>query len=231
MDEADTRLGFNIDSVPIITVEAMLAKATCNHMVSEEVRSGVYSNIVEHIRHEGYPTQTDADFKEANVNDLVYAIIIKILSGFSDATGRDGLRLKREKHIISTDSTTHGYQEFVVVDRISVLQKKFVLVIEAKKESISQAMKQCLLALKDMSEKNGRRSVVYGFCTTGERWRMVRYDGQDCCMTRTLAVLFPGMNQDKDLWMEEYSVVIDCMYAALSNGGKSDPGFYVLIEG
>jgi hypothetical protein len=181
MDEAAARLGFKIESVPLITIEAMLAKAMCDHIVLEDVRGWVYCNIVQYVRHEGYP-DAYPDFKTANINDLVYAIIIKILSGFSDATGRDGLRLKREKHIISTDSTTHDYEEFVMVDQISALGEKLVLIVEAKRKYFPQAMKQCLLALKDISENNGRRSEVYGFCTTGASWQMVRYDGRDFCI-------------------------------------------------
>jgi hypothetical protein len=229
-NEANARLGFRLETVPVIAVEAMLAKAKCSHTVLEEVRSWVYRNIVEYVRHEGYPG-LNPDLNEANINDLVYAIIIKILSGFSDATGLDGLRLKREKHIVPADSTTHGDEGFVMVDQIPPLEEKLVLIVEAKEIFLLQAMKQCFLGLKDISENNGRGSEVYGFCTTGESWQMVRYDGQDFCMTRTFEVLFEGMDQDKDLWMKKYSVVIDCMYVALSNGGKSDPGFYVRIEG
>jgi hypothetical protein len=36
-------------------------------------------------------------------------------------------------------------------------------------------------------------------------------------MTRRVDVLFQGMDQQKDLWMKKHSVVIDYMYAALSN--------------
>jgi hypothetical protein len=137
-NEAIARLGFRIESVPVIAAEAMLAKAKCSHIVLEEVRSRVYRNIVENIHHEGYPTEDNPDFKEANINDLVYTIIIEILSGFSDATGRDGLRLKREKHFIPADSTTHGDEGFVMVDQISALEEKFVLIVEAKKEFFFQ---------------------------------------------------------------------------------------------
>jgi len=30
-------------------------------------------------------------------------------------------------------------------------------------------------------------------------------------------VVLEGMDQEKELWMEDYSVLVDCMYAALSN--------------
>jgi hypothetical protein len=56
------------------------------------------------------------------------------------------------------------------MDMISVLEEKFVLVVEAKKSSIGEAMKQCLLSLKDMRDGNGG-GTVYGFTITGTIWR------------------------------------------------------------
>jgi len=37
---------------------------------------------------------------------------------------------------------------------------------------IGEVMKQCLLAIKDMGNKNGG-GAVYGFVTTGELWKMI----------------------------------------------------------
>ena len=79
-------------------------------------------------------------------------------------------------------------------------------------------MKQCLLALKDMRENNGV-GEVFGFVTTGESWQMLSYDGASFRVTCEMHVLFDGMEQDKELWMKENSILVDCIYAALSDGG------------
>jgi hypothetical protein len=41
-----------------------------------------------------------------------------------------------------------------------------VLVAETNTTSLGLALKQCLLALKDMGKSNGCRSKVFGFVTT-----------------------------------------------------------------
>lgn len=100
----------------------------------------------------------------------------------------------REKEIISTDNETDetgGAGEFVVMDRISVGEEKLVVVMKAKRSSIGEAMKQCLLAMKDARDNNGG-GEVYGFVTgylanAQIQWeasndkqnrRTIRYDGR-----------------------------------------------------
>ena len=118
---------------------------------------------------------------------------------------------------MSVGSETSGYEEFVVVDEILWKQQKFVLAIEAKRGSLGQGMRQCLLAMKDMRDNNGG-GAVFGFVTTGEFWKMLRYDGKSFQITRAIVVLFDGMKNDKEGWMKDSSVLVDCMNVALSNG-------------
>lgn len=220
--QAEKRLGFRVRSVKAISVDTMLANAgysfgrECPDAILK-TKEAVYDSIVQYLIIEGYPTEGDPDLKEANIHDLVYAIISPVLVSFIRMTGRQSIQLRREKEIISTDGETGGLEEFVMVDLVSVEDEKFVLIIEAKKNSLGQAMKQCLLAMKDMSDNNGG-GEVYGFVTTGEHWRMLRFDGTSFVGTNTFSVLFETMETDKDEWLKNNSVVVDCMYAALNNG-------------
>ncbi|KAA8897598.1 hypothetical protein FN846DRAFT_893009 [Sphaerosporella brunnea] len=112
-----------------------------------------------------------------------------------------------------------GHEEFVLVDRISMAEQTLVLVFEAKSSSIGEAMKQCLLAMKDMSDNNegcGGKHAMYGFIT--ESWRMMRNDGKEFGLTRKIDILFTGMERDKELWMKQYSVLVDYVNVALTNG-------------
>ena len=127
------------------------------------------------------------------------------------------MRLEREKAIISTDKETGGEEEFVVVDRISVGEEGFVIIIEGKQGTSGEALKQCLLSLKDARDQNSG-GAVYGFITTGEFWRMLRYDGT-FQMTNKMEVLFDTMEEEKGRWMKENSALVDCMYVALRSGG------------
>lgn len=64
------------------------------------------------------------------------------------------------------------------MDLVSVVERNFVLVIEAKRSSLGETMKQCLLSMKDMRDNNGG-GKVYGFVTFGEIWRMISYVSDD----------------------------------------------------
>jgi len=167
-----------------VSVGTMLAG---NHAASKAIKKRVYRRILEYIEIEGYPTEASASFKESNVSDLVYSIISPILSDFRRKTGRK-LRLEREKEIISTDGETGGMEEFVIIDRISVTEEKFVMVIEGKRDSIGEAMKQCLLSLKDAADNNGG-GEVYGFVTTGDSWRMITEKSLANCVACRLAMV------------------------------------------
>jgi len=91
------------------------------------------------------------------------------------------------------------------------------MIIEAKRGSIWETMKQCLLSLKDAGENNGG-GEVYGFLTTGDSWRMVRYD-EAFRMTEKIDTLFYTMDEARQRWVNDYSVVVDCMYMVVTNGG------------
>lgn len=120
--------------------------------------------------------------------------------------------------IVSTDGETGGAEEFVVMDLVSVTEEKFVLIIEAKRASLGEAMKQCLLAMKDAWDNNGE-GVLYGFVTTGESWRMIRYDGISFEKSEKMDVFFETMGENQQRWIKDYSVLVDCMNLALGTSG------------
>jgi hypothetical protein len=222
--EAQKRLGFRFSNFERhgISVSHMLAEAKpeiegLGKDQVQETKEKVYDRIIEFVGCEGYPTESDEDFKEANINDLVFSILAPIVSDFQERTGRN-IFLRREKQITAVDSTTYGYQEFVLVDLIGLEDEKYVLVVEAKKSSLGEAKRQCLLAMKDMGDRNAG-GVVYGFVTTGEQWQMLRYDGTVFTQTIKFLVMSENMRQEKERWMKEASIVVDCIHVALRSGG------------
>jgi hypothetical protein len=173
---------------------------------------------VDYLEVEGYPSESRSDFKEANISDLVYATIIPIISDFKRQT-RCTLRFQREdKEIVSVDSETGDTEAFVLMDLISVAKDKFVFVVEAKRSSVGEAMKQLLLAMKDARDINNG-GAVYGFTTTGDIWQMVSYNGESFEVTEQFFAPFPRMHEEKERWLKDYSILVDCMYVALSKGG------------
>lgn len=221
--DVEKRLGFFLGSLndKAISVEDMLVKfahtAKAGPDDTLKTKEKVYQHLLEHIENERYPGEEGSEFKEANVHDLVHYAIGPILTDFRRRAGRD-VRLRREKRIFSSDSTTGGYEDFVIMDEVSPMEENFVLVVEAKKTSLGRAVGQCLLAVKDMRDTNGG-GKVYGFITTGEDWRMVVYDGSRFEMTEKFTILFQTMGKQRERWMRDYSALVDCMNVALSNGG------------
>lgn len=181
------------------------------------IKEKVYARIIGYLQFEGYPSEASLDFKEANINDLVLYIIGPVLSDFKSETGRNIL-LRREKELISPDAQTGGYEEFVVVDKISVMKQWFILIIEAKRSSLGEAIRQCLLTMRDMWNNSGR-GQVYGFVTTGEVWGIVRYDGVNFQMSNRFAVLFGTMGREKDRWMAEGAIIVDSIITVLRTAG------------
>ena len=217
--QAEGRLGFRIRSLKGIPVEQMLASASYCCEGLQELKEKVHDRILEYVQVEGYPTEGDSEFQESSVNHLVYTIISPILRNFINKTGRDCVQLRTEKEIVSMDGETGGEGEFVIVDLISVTDEKFILVIEGKRSSVGGVMRQCLLAMKDMRDNNCE-GKVYGFVTTGEVWQMLEYDGKAFRKTNSIAVVFDSMDVEKDKWMKEGGLLVDCINFALSNGGS-----------
>lgn len=226
-EAAEERLGISFEDLEVqaIPVQEMLKLAKNGDAVAadtiEQLKEKVYDRIIEYIGFEGYPTGR-GDFTEANVNDLVLYILGPILTAFKKETGRN-IRLRREKEIIAMDSATAGKEEFIVIDVISISEKKFVLVVESKKSCTGEGMKQCLLAMRDMYDNNGGGSV-YGFVTTGPYWRMASYDGRSFTSSEVFHTMFGKMEEDKKRWIKEHAIIVDCMIAALADGGTEEIG-------
>ncbi|KAF8436390.1 hypothetical protein BGX38DRAFT_1274512 [Terfezia claveryi] len=216
-EQAQDRLGFRFKSLEAIPVKRMLNNNKQEGGLSlDEVKEEVYKEIVRYLRVEvdvvnveGPPTEADSDFKEASINHLVYSILSPILESFILRTGRKMVWLLSEKGIVSKDGKTGGEEEFVIVDFIQVRSEDFILVVESKRASLGQAMRQCFLAMKDMRDNNGGGEVS-GFVTTGA----------------TGEWLDTMMGSDKQRWMDSHSTVVECIYFALSHGGME-----VVVEG
>jgi len=223
-EDAEERLGFLLEEFEeqAIPVVQMLEEANPgnNGLKKDDllvIKHKVYERILEYLVCEGIPTDSTADFNEANINDLVFTIISPVIAACSLKLGRK-IRLRREKKITAMDGLYGGFQEFVTVDLIGVGKTKFIFVVEAKRTTLGQAKIQCLLAMRDMGGINGG-GAVYGFVTTGHHWQMIRYDGKEFKQTDTFDVLFHTMGQGKGRWLQEYSIVIDAIHAALVTAG------------
>ena len=217
--DVEERIGTTINRLhsTAITVQEMLALAGYKQDSDvQKIKDEVYSGVVRCLRVEGHET-----LMEPNANDLALFIIIPTIDGFIERTGRDTIHLFREKQVVSQDRETGGYEEFVVIDGIEVRKDRYIVIIETKRDSLGNAMGQCLLAMKDMGDSN-HGGAVYGFVTTGVDWRMLRYDASDgsFLVSNRIEAVFDTMWRERDRWIRDFSVIVDCVYAALGDGGK-----------
>jgi len=172
----------------------MLAGAQYSHEGLEATKEIVYDRIVEYLQIGGHPTEWDPAFEESSVNNLIYSVIGPIIRNFIRTTGRRSIQLQTEKEIVSEDGETGGREEFAIMDLISEDEEVFIFIIEAKRTSVGKGMRQCFLALKDARDDHNKgEGIVYGFITTGEDWRMIKYDGT-FQMTEKFKMLFDTLH-------------------------------------
>ena len=130
--EVQKRIGVTLQRLAstAITVEDMLERAGYHTEEKQKyevtaTKDEVYKQIIRYLTVEGYLVDPKM---EANITDLVLFIISPIIEDFIHKTGQDTVRLAREKKIISVDTKTGGYEEFVVVDGISVTEERYILI-------------------------------------------------------------------------------------------------------
>jgi len=202
IEQAERRLSFRIAKFEcsVISLRQMLAETepeikglTYNKIY--DIKDKVYNHIGEFIQGHEYPPEANRDFKEANVHNLLFAIIIPIITAFTLKTRRN-LYIDREKKILALNAQFSGYQEFVMVDMVGIGNQKSLFVVEVGKSSVREAKKHCLLVMKGLGSINGQ-GMVYGFVTTGEQWQMLRYNGKDFIQTPNFQVLFQGRNKTR----------------------------------
>ena len=232
MREAQAKLGFGLGRLEASTTAVQLMLDSRARVLGEhalkDTKLKVYERIVEYLEVEGY--LLDAEY--SRVSDLVCGVTAAILFDFKSKADVGSLYLQRGRETVSVGGETGGVHEFVVVDLASAAAAadRFVLVVvEARRgaPSFGDAVKQCLLAMRDMRERNGGVGEVYGFVTTGDMWRMVRYGGI-FEMTDSFSILFGRIAKDKQRWMRDFSVLVDCMIMALSHGGAAQRGVGVM---
>lgn len=227
--DAEKRLGVRLDKVDVIPVDHMLERMG-SYPGLPDIKKAVYDHIVEYIRAEGYPMEGSSNLTAGNIGDLVYAIINPILVGFKRNTKKT-VQLHRRREFVAVNNEADGREEHLVMDLITV-DEKLIVIVGGKISFLEQAMKQCLLSMMDHYDTEKTHCAAYGFVTTGERWGMFEYDGR-FYTTDKMGVLFNTMvaymvegeeeevygldgGETKYRWMEECSILVECIYAALN---------------
>lgn len=134
--------------------------------------------MVDCIESEGFPEATISSINESVVTDNVGLILQAMVSYCKLTMDRDDLILSREKQVISKDEQFGGNMEFIITQTINVENNRYILVVEAKLDSLGKGLTQLLLALKSMWDINNDQKLVNGFVTIGINWQLITYDGQ-----------------------------------------------------
>lgn len=122
IEDAGDRLGLRVIMLEGLEapVRNFLKDTECLRGVEDtllKTKKRVYKRI-QGLVAEGYPSEVGLDFKEANVNDLVYVTIVLIVADFSTRT-HNTLVLHRRSQPAATGFSAGGYEEFVIVDWVS----------------------------------------------------------------------------------------------------------------
>ena len=107
------------------------------------------------------------------------------------------------------------------------------IIVELKKEGVDQAVQQCMLYMLRSFELNNDQLPVYGFCTDGCEWNIIRYNGKEFKILFKRIVVFPGMDilvqkpdgngkmveveEHKDFWLKNHSSMVGLVYTCLTS--------------
>ena len=155
-------------------------------------------------------------------NYLIYSILSPILTEFIERTGRKEVQLQCDKAICLVGSEEIAPKsDFVIVDLSDAKEERIILIVQKRRDSWAESMKQCLIAIRDAHVKNKCTGLVYGFVTNGEHWRMFVYNGTTFLKSGEMKAFFEAMESQKDRWMFCCSLIVDCIYLALRKGGDT----------
>jgi hypothetical protein len=213
-EEAEKILGFKLKQ---FYYSQTLIERFITKTAPEELKKKVFERLIDCIESEGFPEATIAPMNESVVSDNVGTVLIAMVSYYKRTMHRNDLELSREKQIISKDERVGGNVEFIVTQEINVENNRYVLVVEAKRDSLGNGLKQLLLSLKCMWDVNNDQKMVYGFITTGINWQVVTYDGQTWKFSEPSTVLIGNMDGQEDRWLKNNTQILDVIYSILSS--------------
>ncbi|KAJ3220931.1 hypothetical protein HK099_003890 [Clydaea vesicula] len=181
---------------------------------SYNIKEDVYKGLCMCIDIEDYPMGNIEPFKESNITDFAFITLAHIIKYYKDIENISSIKLRRENVITSKDGETGGKEEFIIIDCIE-MKDRYILIIEAKTTSLINCLKQCILALKDCYDNNNDGKQVFGLLTTGIAWQIVIYTDEEINISEEIPSAFPLMSHDKDRWIKNYSMIVDCIYNIL----------------
>lgn len=183
----------------------------------EQLKKEIFKRLNDCMVSDGFPEATFPFMNESVVTDYVGTVLMAMVSNHKCMMNRQDLRLSREKQIISADEQVDGNMEFVVIQRINVGTIRYVLVVEAKRDSFGKGLTQLLLALKSIWDINGDQKLVYGFITTAVDWQLVTYDGKTWKLSERCTLVLPEIGKKEDRWLKNNTQILDAIHSVLSS--------------
>ncbi|CAF1550128.1 unnamed protein product [Adineta ricciae] len=164
----------------------------------EELKKKLFDRLVERLISEDFPEATIAPLNESVITDYVGQVLATMIAHIDSKMEHHLLKLRREKQIISKNDKYDENMEFMITQSIDNKNTRYVIVVEAKSDSLGKELTQLLLALKSMSEVNNDQKMVYGFVTTAIQWQLVTYNGQTWKLSEPSVLLFADMEKQED---------------------------------
>lgn len=198
-----------------IDVEKMIPIARA----PSELLETVYRDLCRILRVSEYPTHFT---KENDRSFFVRATLTCIAEYVSKTFGIEGITVGTE-HNIHYHIPAKSVTVLSKVDQIIYLSRangtnKYIVVVECKRWNVDDGIQQCCLGMKAFFEANKDDRTMFGFCTVAERWNFLTYDKLNGFkLMVAVDVMFPEMLSKKQIWLHDYTKIIDIIYTCLLN--------------
>ncbi len=176
-----------------------------------ELYKDVYERLMAILRTHSYPHGLSS---ESNKTTYVDTLLFTIVDHVNKELAMNPQILLVKEYDVRMVYDSHifwGRLDYAIVELSNRKKQACLLIVECKTENVDAAVKQCLLALKNIYSDR----PVYGCCTTAEDWNFIMYNGEEFRIIHKRNVIFPHMDEYEDLWMKNCTFIIQIIYSCL----------------
>lgn len=189
----------------------------------------VYERILESIGALGYPNDLEDETHKSKFVDCLFNTVVSYM--------KKKFELTNEELIVKGNYTFEiwfaGNFREVRADHVIMGSRRgsssdepqlYFSVVECKSSNCGAGAKQCLVYMRDCAfVANGRKGVVYAFCTTGVFFSFIKYEPKnipheperDFEHLEPIRFIFPEMINRKADWKDNCTKVIHILYTIL----------------
>lgn len=176
-----------------------------------ELYKDVYERLKAILRTHSYPHGLSSESNKTTYVDTLLFTIVDYVNRELTMNPKILLIKEYDVRMVYDSDILLGKLDYAIVELSNRKKQACLLIVECKKENVDAAVKQCLLALKQIYSDR----PVYGCCTTAEDWNFIMFNGEDFRIIHKKNVIFPHMDEHEGLWMKNCTFIIQIIYSCL----------------